>query len=271
VPVEKNPARPCYDAERCDKLMDVADQVPMLAGFGKYQKKGEQSRQERSHLRTILRLASDTGRRVSSILALEWTDWKPDLGKHGKLRWRAEEDKVGREWWSPVTPEVRADLETLRRDRMAVGLGAVLLFPSVNDPTVPVTYRTATDWLRAAERLAGLESLPHGAFHPFRRRWASERRHLPLSDVAAAGGWVETTTLQRCYISAAEETLEAVVLTPKRLGRKLGVKDVAIWQQTSARHSALSEGKRKVTPAMAAGLTDRVWTPLPAGEGVFAQ
>jgi hypothetical protein len=82
---------------------------------------------------------------------------------------------------------------------------------------------------------------------------------------------VETTTLQRCYISAAEETLEAVVLTPKRLGRKLGVKDVAIWQQTSARHSALSEGKRKVTPAMAAGLTDRVWTPLPAGEGVFAQ
>jgi hypothetical protein len=41
-------------------------------------------------------------------------------------------------------------------------------------------------------------------------------------DVAAAGGWVETTTLQRCYISADEETLEAVVLTPKRLGRKLG-------------------------------------------------
>jgi hypothetical protein len=46
---------------------------------------------------------------------------------------------------------------------------------------------------------------------------------------------------------------------PKRLGRKLGYKTFAIWQQTSAGHSALSEGKRKVTPAMAAGQTDRVW------------
>lgn len=222
VPVEKNPARPVYDAERCEKLMDVADRVPMLAGFGKYGKEGQHSRQERSHLRTILRLAGDTGRRVSSILALEWGDWTPDLGKYGKLRWRAEEDKVGREWWSPVTPEVRLELETLRRERMAIGVGAVLLFPSVNDPTVSLSYKTATLWLRAAEKLAGLDPLPHGAWHPFRRRWASERKHLPLSDVAAAGGWVETTTLQRCYIAADEETLEAVVLTPKRLGRKLG-------------------------------------------------
>jgi len=222
VPVEKNPARPVYSAERCDKLMAVAAQVPMLVGFGKHRKPGQSTRQEPSYLPTILRLASDTGRRVSSILALQWPDWKPDLGKHGKLRWRAEEDKVGREWWSPVTPEVRTELETLRRERMAIGLAAVLLFPSVNDATKPVTYRTATDWLRAAEKLADLEPLPHGAWHPFRRRWTSERKHLPLVDVAAAGGWVETTTLQRCYVSADEETLETVVLTPRRLGRKLG-------------------------------------------------
>jgi integrase len=222
VPVQKNPARPCYDGERFDRLMAVADQVSMLAGFGKYGKMRERSKAERSHLRSILRLAADTGRRVSSILALEWTDWKPDLGTYGKLRWRAEEDKVGREWLSPVTPEVRAELEALRRDRMAVGLAAVFLFPSVNDTTASLSYKTATLWLRAAEKLAGLEPLPHGAWHPFRRRWASERKHLPLSDVAAAGGWVETTTLQRCYIQADEETLETVVLTPKRLGRKLG-------------------------------------------------
>lgn len=41
------------------------------------------------------------------------------------------------DWWSPVTPEVRDELETLRRERMAIGLRAVLLFPSVNDPTYP--------------------------------------------------------------------------------------------------------------------------------------
>lgn len=213
VPVEMNPHRPVYDADRCDKLMAVADRVPMRIG------KGKDARQERSHLRTILRLASDSGRRVSSILALEWPDWRPDLGKHGKLRWRAEEDKVGREWWSPVTPEVRAELEALRRERMTIG-AVRLMFPSPNDPSVPVSYNVASDWLRAAEKLAGLDPLPHGAWHPFRRRWASERKHLPLVDVAAAGGWVETTTLQRCYISSDDETMETVVLEPRRLRRQ---------------------------------------------------
>jgi hypothetical protein len=71
VPVEKNPARPVYDAERCDRLMAVADQVPMRVGLGMYKKPGLHAHHERSYLRTILRLASDTGRRVSSILALE--------------------------------------------------------------------------------------------------------------------------------------------------------------------------------------------------------
>jgi hypothetical protein len=33
-----------------------------------------------------------------------------------------------------------------------------------------------------------------------------------------------------------------------------------MWVNFCRSHSALSEGKRKVTPAMAAGLTDRVWT-----------
>ena len=120
VPMEKNPDRPCYDVDRCDQLMAVADRVHMRIGTGRT------TRMERSHLRTIIRLAADTGRRVSSILALAWSDWRPDLGKYGKLRWRAEEDKVGREWWSPVTPEVRAELEALRRERPAVG--DVLMF-----------------------------------------------------------------------------------------------------------------------------------------------
>jgi hypothetical protein len=32
-----------------------------------------------------------------------------------------------------------------------------------------------------------------------------------------------------------------------------------MWVNYCRPHSALSEGKRKVTPAMAAGLADRVW------------
>ena len=40
-------------------------------------------------------------------------------------------------------------------------------------------------------------------------------------DVAAVGGWTDTQTLQKCYQVADEETMEAVVLQPRRL-RKLG-------------------------------------------------
>ena len=37
--------------------------------------------------------------------------------------------------------------------------------------------------------------------------------------LAAVGGWVDTTTLQKCYQVADEETMEAVVLQPRRLKR----------------------------------------------------
>jgi hypothetical protein len=44
------------------------------------------------------------------------------------------------------------------------------------------------------------------------RKWATERKHLPTVDVAAAGGWTGTETLVRCYQQADEATILAVVL-----------------------------------------------------------
>lgn len=214
LPVERNPSRPVSTSARFDQLMAVADQVNTRVGWGK------QARSEPSLLRTLIRLAGDTGRRISAILALQWHDWRPDLGTYGKLRWRAEEDKVGKEWWAPVTPEVREELERLRRERP--GLGGALLFPAPNNPAKHVSVQIVTHWLRRAEALAELEPLPHGAWHPFRRRWATERKHLSPKDVAAVGGWVDTTTLQKCYQIADEETMEAVVLQPRRLRQVVG-------------------------------------------------
>jgi hypothetical protein len=96
-----------------------------------------------------------------------------------------------------------------------------LFFPAPNDATKPVSVQVASDWLRRAEKLAELEPLPRGAWHPFRRKWATERKHLSPKDVAAVGGWTDVTTLQKVYQVADAETMEAVVLQPKRL-RKLG-------------------------------------------------
>jgi integrase len=211
LPVERNPSRPVSTSARFDSLMAIADRVQTRVGWGKH------ARSEASPLRTLVRLAGDTGRRISAILALQWRDWRPDLGTYGKLRWRAEEDKVGKEWWAPVTPNVREELERLRREQP--GVGAALLFPAPNNPAKHVSVQIATHWLRRAEALAGLELLPRGAWHPFRRQWATERKHLSPKDVAAVGGWVDTATLQKCYQIADEETMEAVLLQPRRLGQ----------------------------------------------------
>ena len=70
----------------------------------------------------------------------------------------------------------------------------------------------ATRWLRQAEKLAGLEPLQGGAWHPFRRAWATSRKDLSLKDVAEAGGWKDTTTLLKCYTQPDAETVTAVVL-----------------------------------------------------------
>jgi integrase len=213
LPVERNPRRPIVDAARVEALMAVADQVKMRVGWGKA------ARWVPSPLPTLLRLAADTGRRASAILALRASDWRPELGTYGKLLWRADSDKVGRDWLSPVTPEVRTQLERYRRERLLVGDAP--FFPAPNNPARPVKVEIASDWLRRAEKLAGLEPLPGGIWHPFRRRWATERKHLSLKDVAAVGGWTDTQTLQKCYQVADEETMEAVVLQPRRL-RRLG-------------------------------------------------
>lgn len=53
--------------------------------------------------------------------------------------------------------------------------------------------------LRAAYERAGLKPLSGGLWHPFRRKFATERKHLPLPDVAVAGGWKEPRTLLECY------------------------------------------------------------------------
>jgi hypothetical protein len=48
-------------------------------------------------------------------------------------------------------------------------------------------------------------------WHPYRRKWATERKHMPDVDVAAAGGWAELTSLKRAYQQADQGTMLQVV------------------------------------------------------------
>jgi hypothetical protein len=65
--------------------------------------------------------------------------------------------------------------------------------------------------------MAGLSHLERGGWHPFLRMWACQRKHLPVRDVAAAGGWKGVTVQQGVYEAADQETLEAVVSGGRRV------------------------------------------------------
>jgi len=73
---------------------------------------------------------------------------------------------------------------------------------------------------RRADELAGVPRLAGGQWHPYRRKWATERTHLPDVDVAAAGGWAELSSLKRVYQQADDDTMLQVVLQGGELREK---------------------------------------------------
>jgi hypothetical protein len=82
-------------------------------------------------------------------------------------------------------------MDELRVFLRAMGVISEWVFPAEEDPGTPMDRFLFEKWLLAAEEAVKLSKLDGGLWHPYRRKWASERKHLPLRDVAAAGGWVE--------------------------------------------------------------------------------
>ncbi len=68
-------------------------------------------------------------------------------------------------------------------------------------------HSSASGWLRRAEVMAQLPKQRGSLWHAYRRKWATERKHLPDADVAAAGGWKELESLRQCYQQADEATM----------------------------------------------------------------
>ena len=118
-------------------------------------------------------------------------------------------DKMGKRWRCPIGPRTRQAIEAAIRKRRHVGPGP--LFPSPEDLRKPVRYEQASAWLQEAERRAGLEHLEGGAWHPYRRLWASSRKDLPDVDVAQAGGWASLDALKRAYQIPDDATMLKVV------------------------------------------------------------
>lgn len=163
--------------------------------------------------RVFLSLVEATGWRVTALCKLraEDVDRKADKeAPFGRLRKRAETDKEKVDQWVPLSKDARSAL-----DELAI-LGGYL-FPAPKDPTKPMSRWHARDLLEKYETAAGLAALDGGDFHAYRRKWATERKHLPMADVMAAGGWRDDRSLKQSYMQVDAVTLLAVVTEPRKL------------------------------------------------------
>ncbi len=210
LPAEPNPARPVATRERFEKLLEQADGLDRRGAF-----------------RVMLHLAWFTGRRLGSIVALRVADVlltqkqvQGALAAAGAeeylteewaaaIRWDAEADKEGVEWIVPIPEGLRATLADYIRTRALVG--NALLFSARRNPSEPLSKETAYYWIRQAEDRAKLQHQTRGGWHAFRRGWATARKHMPLQDVMAAGGWRDPSALQRAYQHADGRTVLAVM------------------------------------------------------------
>lgn len=217
----KNPApkRPVATHDRYLAVRKAATKVMM-------KRRGRGNGAVPSYLPEILDLVEQTGRRRDQVLYLWCSDpvWglveEPSGEKRRgvvAIRWRpfkgAEETIV------QVSPETRELLERILRSRRTVG--DVPMFPRMTDPSKSITEKTADEWLLKAERLApGVRHLEGGLWHPYRRKFATERKHIADVDVAAVGGWKDIATMKKSYQQVDAATTQEVLTNPRRLREK---------------------------------------------------
>jgi integrase len=187
IPRENDPKRPVIPADCFSRLLDISEEI-------------------NPRFRLLLTLMESTGRRLGSVLGLRWDDL--DFEKR-EIRWRAELDKRRKTWVTPM-PRVAAEALLAERQKNA-GIGAGLIFPSRKCASRPITSHLASYWLRRAFEIAKIQKPAGTLWHGFRRKWATDRRHFPLKDVATAGGWSDVQTMLTCYQHADDATMRAVV------------------------------------------------------------
>jgi hypothetical protein len=116
-----------------------------------------------------------------------------------------------------IDPNSCAAAGRVARFRCKLGAVGGRVFPAQKDQNQPVQRDVFERWIWAIERHAKLPELDRGLLHPYRRKWATERKHLPIKDVAAAGGWKDVNTLLTCYQQADRQTVLAVMSEPRKV------------------------------------------------------
>jgi integrase len=205
---EKNKKQPVATWERYEATILAMRE---LSGA----ERSEEGRARWRRMEFALFVAERTGRRLGSIRSLRWEDFQRE---RGVVYWRADADKKGYKWEIQMPASFFDEVREYQRQVGAAG-GPVFTAETRDG----ITDRHLFDkWLTVAEKHAKLPKLDGSLWHAYRRKWAIERKHLPLKDVAAAGGWKDVNTLLEIYQQPDEAGVLAVMSETKKL-RERGV------------------------------------------------
>jgi integrase len=190
---DNNPRRPMLVDDGYKKMLSVAREVHRLC-------------------EPFFILVHETGHRAASVRQLRWSDI--DLEKK-VVRWRAENDKIGFLYTTPLSNGAAEALERLQKAEGAIG--EHWIFPSDVDPSRPLPRHTANKWWRRAEAKAKLDHVPGMGFHSARRKFASELKRTNLRDLAYMGGWKNPQTVLTVYQQPDMELQREALATRKKL------------------------------------------------------
>ena len=217
-PREKNPKRPITTWERYERARKAAQELTAEAEARIADPKSDEGlataeadRAKWIRAEFALVLLEATGRRSGSIRQLRWDDINLAASE---ITWRADADKKRQQW---ITPIPAALVEEIRVFRSKLSVVGGWVFPSEKKPKEVMRRDVFARWILALEKRAGLSKLDGGLLHAYRRKWATERKDLPVKDVAAAGGWKDVGTLLTCYRQADRQTMLAVMSEPRKV------------------------------------------------------
>jgi integrase len=145
------------------------------------------------------------------VRLLRWADI--DL-EHQLVRWRSENDKIGYEhetWLTPSVGRGSPDRTTIAVDDQRVGVSGAI-GPGKAD------LAALAPGLVAAGAGAGQAADRVGAWlHSLRRQFAMEMKSAPLKDLCALGGWKSPQTVLTCYQRADSASMQQALAARRRL------------------------------------------------------
>ncbi|MEO6865030.1 MAG: site-specific integrase [Gemmatimonadaceae bacterium] len=193
LPVEDNPIRRAFSREQYRALVSAAAEINPL-------------------FRLAVVVAHYSGHRIGAIRHLEWSDINFATAT---IRWRSEHDKIGVEHVTPMSRELIAALKHAHRTRQVIG--DAWLFPAPGDSTRFCSSYIMRDWMERGLKKIGIKSGMRYGWHSLRRQFATDLKHIPLSDLCALGGWKDPQTILKCYAQPDEQTMRDALNSRTRM------------------------------------------------------